>query len=69
MYRTGWHNSCDGVGRSDLMLNLPQQLWPNCRGSIFCKHRAMQFAARICERGADRVHAVQPNSCIGSVNG
>jgi hypothetical protein len=51
------------------MLNLPQQLWPNCRGSIFCKHRAMQFAARICERGADRVHAVQPNSCIGSVNG
>ncbi len=51
------------------MLNPPEQLWPNCRGGTFCKHRPMHFAARICERGTDGVHAVQPNSCIGSVNG
>jgi hypothetical protein len=69
MYRTGWHNSCDSVGRSDLMLNPSEQLWPNCRGGIFCKHRAMHSAAWICERGTDGVRPVQPNSCIGSVNG
>jgi len=51
------------------MLNPPEQLWPNCRGGTFCKHRAMHFAARVCERSADGMGAVQPNSCIGSVNG
>jgi len=51
------------------MLNPSEQLWPNCRGGIFCKHRAMHSAAWICERGTDGVRPVQPNSCIGSVNG
>jgi hypothetical protein len=66
---TRWHNSCDGVCRSDLMLNPPEQLWPNCRGGAFCQHGPMHSAARIGECSTDGVRAVQPNSCIGSVNG